>query len=55
MSRMFRLMIRDRATFAESIRQMMQWDFDRIIVAHGEMIETNAKATLAKALAARGF
>ncbi|HWN93659.1 MAG TPA: hypothetical protein VNT99_01390 [Methylomirabilota bacterium] len=55
MSRLFRACIRDRAAFAKSILHMMQWDFDRLIVGHGDVIETGAKPKLAAALAAQGF
>ncbi len=55
MSRLFRASIRDRAAFARSIESVMQWDFDRLIVGHGEIIECGAKAKLKAALAAQGF
>jgi hypothetical protein len=55
MSRLFRASIRDRAAFARSIQTMMQWDFDRLIVGHGEIIECGAKAKLAAALTGQGF
>ncbi|MFN2507675.1 MAG: hypothetical protein ABR589_02770 [Chthoniobacterales bacterium] len=43
MSPFFRLMIRDRAAFRRSLEQVMEWDFERVIVAHGEIIETEAR------------
>jgi hypothetical protein len=55
MSRLFRASIRDRAAFARSIETMLQWDFDRLIVGHGEIIESGAKAKLAAALGRQGF
>lgn len=55
MRRLFKLLIRDRVAFASSLQRLMQWDFDRLIVGHGEIIETDAKARVAMALAARGF
>jgi len=55
MSRLFRFSIRDRAAFAGSVRQMMGWDFDRLIVGHGDVIESGAKDELAAALARAGF
>jgi hypothetical protein len=54
-SRYFRFSIRDRAAFARSVQQMMQWDFDRIIVGHGDIIESSGKNKLAAALAAAAF
>jgi hypothetical protein len=52
-SRLFHSSIHDRAAFARSIRLMMEWDFDRLIVGHGEIIESGARAKLAAALSAR--
>ena len=50
MSRMFRFSIRDPDAFRASVRKMFEWDFDRLIVAHGEMIASDAKAKLGAAL-----
>jgi hypothetical protein len=50
MSAFFRLLIRDRATFARSIQRMIQWDFDRVIVGHADVIEIDAKQRVAFAL-----
>jgi len=54
-SRLFRSLIRDRAAFINSIDQLFRWDFDRIIVAHGEIIESGGKAQLRLALAKHGL
>ena len=51
MSRMFRLMIRDRTAFTASVRRMMEWDFDRVIVGHGDVIETGGKQVVSDVLA----
>jgi hypothetical protein len=48
MSRMFRGMIRDRAAFHRSLEEILQWDFDRVIVGHGEPFETGGKQRLAE-------
>jgi len=50
MSRVFRSFIRDREALARSLRTMMKWDFDRVIVAHGEIIERGGKTRMAEAL-----
>ena len=55
MTRIFRLMVKDRAAFKESVQKMLQWEFDRIIPGHGEVIETGGKAELEQALKAAGF
>ena len=54
MSRVFRLCIKDRAAFRASMAKILEWDFDRIIVGHGEVIENNGKALLRRALADAG-
>jgi hypothetical protein len=55
MSRLFRGSVRDPTAFARSVQLMMQWDFDRLIVGHGEIIHSGAKAKLAAALSTRRF
>jgi hypothetical protein len=55
MSRLFRFMIRDREAFKNSVREMMQWDFHRVIVGHGDVIESQGKSKLRNALARHGF
>jgi hypothetical protein len=51
MSRIFRLFVSDRAAFQSSIAKVLAADFDRIIVGHGEVIETSGKVLLRQALA----
>jgi hypothetical protein len=55
MSPFFRLMIRDREAFRRSMATMMAWDFDRVIVAHGGMIDRGGKARLREVLNAAGL
>lgn len=50
-SRSFRVMVQDEAALRASIARMMQWDFDRLIVGHGQPILSGAKPRLAEALA----
>jgi hypothetical protein len=38
--------MRDRAAVARSMQAVLNWDFDRVIVAHGKLIESNGKAML---------
>ena len=51
----FRLMIRDKKRFAESMRILLGWDFDRIVVAHSEPVLHDAKSVFARALRERGL
>jgi hypothetical protein len=50
MSLVFRLMIRDRAAFRESLRDIFSWDFDRVVVGHGEAIPNHGKRRLSAVL-----
>jgi hypothetical protein len=55
MSKPFRMAIKDQSAFRRSVEVLMAWDFDRIIVGHGEIIETDGKRRLAQALKDAGF
>lgn len=37
---------RDKKAVAESIQQVLTWDFDRVIPGHGSIVETDGKAAL---------
>lgn len=50
-SRMLRPIYRDRAAVRASLEHMLAWDFERIVLAHGNPIERDAKATLRAAYA----
>jgi hypothetical protein len=52
--RLVRLAIRDRTAAHHSLREMLVWDFDRVIVAHGQVLETGGRAAVAKAFAFLG-
>jgi hypothetical protein len=55
MSRRFRMSIKDRAAFQRSIETLLTWDFDRIIVGHGETIDADGKRLLRSALERGGY
>ncbi|MES2568605.1 MAG: hypothetical protein V4710_00960 [Verrucomicrobiota bacterium] len=55
MSRIFIRQIRDRDAFVQSMRALMEWDFKRIIVAHGEIVEGGGRKKMADALQSAGF
>jgi hypothetical protein len=42
---------RDKAAARRSLERILQWDFERIILAHGENIDSDAKAVLREAWA----
>lgn len=50
-SRMWNLMIKDREAFGASVTRILELDFDRVVPAHGAIIESDAKAALTEALA----
>jgi hypothetical protein len=49
-SKIWRLFTKDRSSAAESARAVLAWDFDRVVVAHGDVVTDNAHATLERAL-----
>lgn len=40
------LLIRDRPAARESLERILAWDFDRIVVAHGDVLESGGRAVL---------
>jgi hypothetical protein len=49
--RALRLGIRDRRAARTSAERILQWDFDRVIVTHGEVLESGGRQRLAEAFA----
>jgi hypothetical protein len=47
--RIVRLMIRDRKAARESVTKILKWNFDRVIVTHGNVLESGGKAKFAEA------
>jgi len=43
----FRLMIKDKPAFKQSLDRILLWDFDRVIMAHGDVVETDGKRKFA--------
>lgn len=43
--------VKDKAALAASIRDVLAWDFDRVILTHGRCIDEGGKAALEKAYA----
>jgi hypothetical protein len=44
-------MIRDRNAARESVARILKWDFDRVIVTHGDVLESGGKEKLRAAYA----
>jgi hypothetical protein len=49
-SRIFRRFIKDQNAFQQSIEEIMRWDFDRVIVGHGTIIDQDARAVVGNAM-----
>ncbi|MEM9693639.1 MAG: DUF4336 domain-containing protein [Myxococcota bacterium] len=47
-SRLFRLFVKDRAAAASSLGRMLELDFDRLVMAHGDIVATGGRAALAE-------
>jgi len=52
--RILRAAIRDRAAARESLAAILRWDFDRVIVTHGSVLEHGGRASLERAFAFLG-
>lgn len=50
-SRALRFMTKDPVQAAHSVLDVLAWDFDRLVMAHGDVVESNARQKLAAALA----
>jgi hypothetical protein len=50
MAKMWRHWVTDRAAFARSIERILAWDFERIVVAHGAIVEKHARSQVESAL-----
>jgi hypothetical protein len=48
-SRLVRLLHPDRDALRVAIERILEWDFDRIIVSHGDVLESNGRAVLREA------
>ncbi len=51
-SGLFRLVIKDKEAFRRSIHKILEWEFDQIIVAHGEVVREKGREKLEAAFLA---
>ncbi len=49
-SGLLRLFIKNKTAFRRSISKILAWDFERIIVGHGEIVDENGKQRLEEAI-----
>ena len=47
----WQLSFRDREATRASFQRILRWDFDRVILAHGALLECDAREILARAYA----
>jgi hypothetical protein len=45
-SRLWRLFTKDRSAAGASLTRMLAWDFERVILAHGDILEDDARGAL---------
>jgi hypothetical protein len=50
MPRTIRLTVRNRRAARLSLQRMLEWDFDRVVVGHGDIVESGGRQALADAL-----
>jgi hypothetical protein len=50
-SRLFRTFIKDRGSFGRSLERVLGWDFDRLVMAHGRIVEAGGASMLRQAYA----
>jgi len=50
MSRMMKWIYRDKAVLRESFRKILDWDFNRVLLAHSRNIELDAKPQIREAM-----
>lgn len=49
--RIVRVAIRDRAAARNSLQRLLEWDFDRVIVTHGDVLDSGGHEALRRAFA----
>jgi len=47
----FKMMIKDKATYKASWQPVLGWDFDQISLCHGDLVPNNGKKVLTDAIA----
>lgn len=50
-SRLVKLLMRDKAAVRKSIDRILEWDFDRVVMNHGAVVEKDGRARLRDAFA----
>jgi hypothetical protein len=50
-SRNFKIFTRNKTLVRQTVRKILQWDFDRIILSHGDIVESGGKSRFKNAFA----
>ncbi len=48
-TRIMRVFTRDKAALLESVRFLQGWDYDRVVLSHGSVVETGGKVLMRQA------
>jgi hypothetical protein len=54
-SRLFGMLVSDRAQLKRSLEQIMEWPFRRVILAHGQVVEEDAAAVFREGFERKGW
>lgn len=54
-SRLLKLILKNKPAFEASLQKLFLWNFDKVIMSHGAIVENNGKAYLREALQKKGF
>jgi hypothetical protein len=54
-ARLYPMLIKDRNAYDRSVRELLTWDFDRIIVGHNQVVESDGVEELKDALASKNM
>lgn len=50
-TRFLKMQVKDASAFEASVERVLGWDFDRVVVCHGEVVHSGGKAQLVSAFA----
>jgi hypothetical protein len=50
----FKMVVKDKAAYRATLQTLRGWDFDRIVLSHGQMVPSGGKAALQRAISWAG-
>jgi hypothetical protein len=54
-SRLWNIFMKDKPLFTQAIQNILNWDFDQVIMAHGEVLTENGRELLRQSAQERGY